>query len=95
MNAGASVKNRRANLFSENLMHATLDAFFLITIVISLGIIVALWLYYDRQDGKLCDRQRFRHVYRCIKCGRLYERRGQREVAPCPDCGFSNDRLRF
>lgn len=69
--------------------------FFFAAIMLATTVIGALWFFYDRRDRKLCDRQRFRHVYRCIKCGRLYERRGQREVATCPDCGFANDRLRF
>ena len=76
-------------------MHISLNVLFLIVLLIPMGVIFGLWVYYDRTDRKLCDRQRFRHVYRCIKCGRLYDRRGQREVAPCPDCGYSNDRLRF
>ena len=76
-------------------MHASLDVFFLVWILTIMFVIAGLWIYYDRMDRKFCDRQRFRHVYRCVKCGRLYERRGQREVAPCPYCGFANDRLRF
>ena len=76
-------------------MHASLDVFFLFWILIAMSVIAGLWFYYDRMDRKFSDRQRFRHVYRCVKCGRLYERRGQREVAPCPYCGFANDRLRF
>jgi len=73
----------------------SLGAFFLTIILVAMAVIAGLWLYYDRLDCKFCDRQRVRHVYRCIKCGRLYDRRGHREVAPCPDCGFTNDRLRF
>ncbi len=72
-----------------------LDSVCTFLILTGLGIVATLWYYYDRLDRQVCDRNRFRHVYRCIKCGRLYERRGQREVAPCPDCRFPNDRLRF
>ncbi len=77
-------------------MHVISVSFlFMVYILGGMTAILGLWLYYDRRDRILCDRQRFRHVYRCIKCGRLYERRGQREVAPCPDCDYANDRLRF
>ena len=77
------------------LAEVSINAFFMVYLVSGMGGILGLWLYCDRRDRKFCDRQRFRHVYRCIKCGKLYERRGTREVAPCPDCGFANDRLRF
>ncbi|MBN1403801.1 MAG: hydrogenase nickel incorporation protein HypA [Opitutales bacterium] len=73
----------------------SINAFFTAYILGGMSVVFALWLYYDRRDRILCDRQRFRHAYRCIKCGELYDRRGQREVAPCPKCGFANDRLRF
>jgi ribosomal protein L37AE/L43A len=73
----------------------SLSTFLFLATIVTFGVITGLWVYYERQDARLGERQRVRHAYKCIKCGRLYERRGQREVAPCPDCGFANDRLRF
>jgi rRNA maturation endonuclease Nob1 len=72
-----------------------LSTFFPAFTTLATLVIGVMWFLYDRRDRRICDRQRFRHAYRCIKCGRIYERRGQREVATCPDCGFANDRLRF
>jgi rRNA maturation endonuclease Nob1 len=71
------------------------EGFVLAYILAGLAVILGMWLYYDRRDRNLYDTQRHRHVFHCVKCGKLYERGGDDELADCPQCGFWNDRLRF
>lgn len=64
-------------------------------LVTGLLFFACLWLYYDRRDHNFYDRQRFRHVHHCVKCGTLYATRDGSGSGECPQCGFKNPSLRF
>ena len=55
---------------------------------------VVRW-YYDRRDRLLYDHRRYRTVFYCIRCGKIYSRSRKREISVCPHCGFENTRMKF
>jgi hypothetical protein len=71
------------------------DIFFLLYLGAGFLLLFSLWFYYDWRDGHTHDAQRFRVVYHCIKCSRIYIGPFQSEECDCPECGFTNGRLRF
>lgn len=77
------------------MIQVSFESFMLAFVLCGLGIIFGLWLFYDRRDRSLYDEQRLRHTFHCVKCGALYSEGGNRQLAKCPSCGFTNDRLRF
>jgi hypothetical protein len=72
-----------------------LEVFSLLYLSIGIGVLAALWVYYDFRDARRLSPLRVRTIYQCIRCGMLYARRGRRDAAPCPSCEFQNDRLHF
>lgn len=63
--------------------------------VIVAAVFVGLWLWYDRRDHRRFERERRKTTFHCVRCDSLYSATGGAEVAPCPDCGHENSRLRF
>ena len=57
-------------------------------------LVFSLWLYYDRRDRALFDRERLQRAYHCVRCGHLYAA-DDAEEAGCPKCHFRNARLKF
>jgi len=58
-------------------------------------LIAVLWFCYDRREKRLYHEERAKAIFHCVRCGHLYDRRGTRELAPCPKCEAENTRLRF
>lgn len=54
-----------------------------------------VWGYYNRRERMLTDHRRYRTVFHCIRCGKIYSRPRQRETSVCPHCGLTNSRLKF
>ena len=71
------------------------DIFFLLYLGAGFLLLFSLWFYYDWRDGHIHDVQRSRVVYHCIKCGHIYIGPYKSEECDCPECGFTNGRLRF
>lgn len=72
-----------------------LDTFLAILLCVCLGLLLALWFFYERRQAIITDTHRLSTLFHCIKCNLIYTRRRRREHAPCPRCGFNNIRLRF
>ena len=70
----------------------TFSAILLFGIIVFAGVV--RW-YYDRRDRLLIDHRRYRTVFYCIRCGKIYSRSRRREVSVCPHCGFENTRMKF
>lgn len=60
-----------------------------------IGLFSVLWIYYDRRDRALYDRQRRKITFHCIRCDYLYTQPVGTETADCPKCGHNNVRLKF
>jgi len=71
------------------------DIFFLLYLGAGFFVIFGLWFYYDWRDGHRFDAQRFKVTYHCIKCGQIYTGPHMSEESDCPQCQFTNGRLRF
>ncbi|MDR1789147.1 MAG: hydrogenase maturation nickel metallochaperone HypA [Opitutaceae bacterium] len=63
--------------------------------VLPAALILGLWLFYDRRDHARFERERRKTTFYCVRCGKIYARRGLRDEFPCPACGHKNQRLRF
>ncbi len=59
------------------------------------ALIFGLWIFYENRDKRVYQAARERVTFHCIKCGELYTDSRQKEVSPCPQCGFENARLKF
>ncbi len=60
-----------------------------------LGLFGFLWIYYDRRDRALYDKERRKITFHCIRCDQLYTQPVGTETADCPKCGHNNVRLKF
>ena len=54
-----------------------------------------LWFRYDRRDRALYDAQRRKITFHCIRCDHLSTEKAGTDLAPCPQCGHPNTRLKF
>ena len=71
------------------------DTFFLFYLGCGFSLILGLWAYYDWKQAHRYEAQRSKVIYHCIKCGRIYTGAHLSEETDCPECGFTNGRLRF
>jgi rubredoxin len=71
------------------------DIFFLLYLGSGFVLLFGLWFYYDWRDQYLFEGQRTKVVYHCIKCSQIYTGAHGSEECDCPQCGFTNGRLRF
>jgi len=60
-----------------------------------IGLIGALWMYYDRRDRSFYDAERRKVTFHCIRCDHLYMEKAGVQTAACPKCGHVNSRLKF
>ena len=77
-------------MFSLDFSH-----FVLTGITIGIALLAALWIYYDRRDQRIYERERAQSLFHCLKCGRLYSAPRCDPIAACPACGFENSKLKF
>ncbi len=56
---------------------------------------LSLWIYYDRRDHARFEAEHRRTIFHCVKCDRVYTKRGDHLEANCPHCQFENGHLRF
>ena len=69
--------------------------FFLLYLGAGFILLFGLWFYYDWRDSHIHDAQRAKVIYHCIKCSQIYTGPHLSEECDCPQCGFTNGRLRF
>ena len=77
------------------MIELSVDIFFLLYLGCGFSLILSLWFYYDWKQGHQYEAQRFRVIYHCIKCSHIYTGPYRSEESDCPQCGFTNGRLRF
>ena len=73
----------------------SLEVFVLTYLAVGLSLIFGLWIFYDLRDRHMYGAERSKIVFYCVKCGRLYSGKKGIEVQECPQCNFSNARLKF
>ncbi len=73
----------------------SLEIFVLTYLAIGLSLIFGLWMFYDWKDRHLYGAERSKIVFYCVKCAYLYSGKKGIEVQDCPQCEFSNARLKF
>lgn len=71
------------------------DWLVLLYVAAALLVSLGLWFYYENRDAKAYRELATSSLFHCIKCGDLYQVRGERESADCPTCAKNNLRLRF
>jgi hypothetical protein len=59
------------------------------------AVFLTLWLWYDRRDHRMFERERRKTTFHCIRCDQLYTGPVGAAVEKCPRCGHENMRLRF
>lgn len=71
------------------------DWMVLLYVGLALLVTFGLWFYYENRDAKAYRELAASSLFHCIKCGELYQVRGEQESADCPACAKNNLRLRF
>ena len=77
------------------MIELNVEFFFLLYLTLGSSLILPLWFYYDWKQGHQYEAQRYKVIYHCIKCSRIYTGPYRSEESDCPQCGFTNGRLRF
>ena len=73
----------------------SVELFFLLYIAGGFALIFSLWFYYDWRDKHQHATHSAKVIYHCIKCSQIYTGAGGSEECDCPQCGFTNGRLKF
>ena len=60
-------------------------------VVFNLIVIIGCWLYYSNRSGWTSRPVQRGHVYRCFRCGNVYEGDRHEPRNACPKCGEFND----
>ena len=68
---------------------------FLVYLLVGMGMVIGLWLFYDIRDKNLYQSERSKTVYHCVKCGKIYADKMGVKQADCPRCEFKNTHLQF
>jgi len=71
------------------------QTFTLVYLILGIGLVAFLSLYYDRRDAKRVDARRNLSARHCARCGHLYASPVREGEAECPRCGLPNQRMRF
>jgi rubrerythrin len=54
-----------------------------------------LWIHYENLDDRKYRKMATQSLFHCVKCGELFQIKGNKETADCPACNKNNLRLRF
>ena len=73
----------------------TLANGFLIYLLLGIGVVLGLWIYYDLRDKSLYQAERSKAVFHCVKCGKIYAKKMEVKRSTCPRCQFRNTHLEF
>ena len=71
------------------------DVYFLLYLGGGFLLIFSLWFYNDHKDRQRNEARAAKVIYHCIKCSQIYTGTQGSEECDCPQCGFTNGRLRF
>ncbi len=75
-------------------MMFTLSGYFLLPVLLSLGMVIALWLYYTNRRPEVEKHPGEGKIYRCEHCGLVYAERRMYPVLECPRCRHPNPAIR-
>lgn len=75
-------------------MTITLTTFFLLPLVVMLGMIFTLWIYYGRRRTDQDRAAGEGKIYRCENCRMVYVERRMYPVLECPRCHHPNQAIR-
>ena len=73
----------------------SLEVFVLTYLAVGMSLIFGLWIFYDLRDRHIYGAGRSKVVFYCVKCSLLYSGQKGIELQDCPQCNFSNARLKF
>ena len=76
-------------------MVISLACFIFLYVSIGLLVILGLWVFSEWRYLVLYKKKRQGIIFHCIKCGKIYIEKDNREQVPCPCCHFNNITLRF
>ena len=76
------------------MIRVTLPVLVLIYVTLLLASVLCAWLYYGWTRHRR-ERDAFRNVLRCLRCGFEFEDKSEEALPPCPRCGAINERLRL
>lgn len=70
------------------------DGFF-IYLMMGIGLVFGLWVYYDFRDKNIYQAERAKSVFHCVKCGKIYADKTGVKQSNCPRCQFRNTHLQY
>ena len=76
------------------MIRVTLPVLVLIYVALLLASVMCAWLYYGWTRHRR-ERNAFRNILRCTRCGFEFEDKSEETLPPCPRCGARNERLQF
>lgn len=75
-------------------MTITLSTYFLGPVVILLGLVAGLWLYYESRRAESDKHPGEGKIYRCEHCRLVYVERRLYPLLECPRCHHPNQAIR-
>ena len=76
------------------MIRVTLPVLALIYLALLLATVLGAWLFYGWTRHRR-EREAFRNILRCTRCGFEFEDKAPEPLATCPSCGALNERLRL
>ena len=76
------------------MIRVTLPVLVLIYVALLLASVLCAWCYYG-WIRHCREREAFRNILRCTRCGFEFEDKTPEPLACCPRCGAMNERLRL
>ena len=76
------------------MIRVTLPVLVLIYVALLLATVLGAWIFYGWTRLRR-EREAFRHILRCTRCGFEFEDKTSAPLAACPRCQAMNERLRL
>ena len=76
------------------MIRVTLPVLVLLYVGLLLASVLGAWIYYGWTRHRR-EREAFRAILRCTRCGFEFEDKAAEPLAACPRCGGMNERLRL
>ena len=76
------------------MIRVTLPVLVLIYVALLLASVMCAWLYYGWTRHRR-ERDAFRSILRCTRCGFEFQDKSAVPLPTCPRCGAMNERLRL
>ena len=76
------------------MIRVTLPVLVLVFVALLLATVLGAWLFYGWTRNRR-EREAFRDILRCTRCGFEFEDKTPEPVVACPRCGGMNERVRL